>query len=93
MEHNPRLKISKHDQLDLAMGLDNALALSNMSKGQWMAHYVDNGIGKDPAMRARWDLVWHAKAKGIVTWAWFAKQYDAGMHDSHIDSLLRHYFA
>ena len=92
MQPNLRLKISKHDQLDLAMGLDNALAIVNLSKAQWLTHYIDNKIGKDHAERARWDLVWMAKQKGIVTHEWFKKQYENGVHDAHIDNLLKHYF-
>ena len=93
MEPNLRLKISKYDQLDLALGLDNALAIANLSKAQWLAHYIENRIGKDHAQRARWDLVWMAKQRGIVAHTWFKKQYDNGMNDTHIDNLLKHYFA
>jgi len=59
------------------------------SKGYTLDHYTKNKIGKDHAMRLRWDLLWKANDLNKNEFKDLMDQaYKIG-NDTHIDTMLK----
>jgi hypothetical protein len=53
-------------------------------------HYIDNKIGKDHAMRHRWDMLYCTSWDDGYGAQWLVKHvYPLGMNDTHVDTALR----
>ena len=52
-------------------------------------YYASNGIGKDTAMRHRWDFLNRSTIDGRPSSAWICAELYPYMSDTHIDTALR----
>lgn len=82
--------------------IDYALRQVSQRKSYAVRHreIVAEGRAKDPDKRTRWDMLWAAKASGLLPKApnhagcWICSLYDAeGLNDEHIDTALRNIIA
>ena len=88
-KRNPgNLKLTEAHYQTLKTAVTKALYNTQHDMNGWEQGYVTRKVGKDPKMRCRWDLVWHAKKYGCLTTAWFDEVYKYA-DDTHIDSALK----
>jgi hypothetical protein len=54
-----------------------------------LKYYIDNNLGKDNAMRWRWDLLWAAKQLKYLPTNFVTDTLYKYLDDTHIDSALK----
>ena len=85
------MKVTKAQLETLGALIKNELSDRGYTLAQWENHYLRNKIGKNPAMRARWDAL-HSVPYPIRSQL-MSEIYANGCNDEHIDTALRRIFA
>lgn len=84
------MKVTKKQLEQLGALIEDSLTARGYTLGQWENLYVHNNIGKNPALRARWDALWAIPQDERAPL--MNELYNAGCTDNHIDTALRHIF-